>query len=334
MVHSRFSTNTFPSWDRAHPFRYICHNGEINTLQGNVNKIRGREASMASTLLGDDLKRILPVLEPDLSDSGTFDNVLELLYMAGRSLPEAIMMMIPEAWQNHPTMPLKKRDYYEFQSCLMEPWDGPASILFTDGKVIGAVLDRNGLRPSRYIVTVDDRVILSSEVGVLDLDPSQILVRGRLQPGRMFLVDFQKGRIVEDEEIKEEICGKQPYGKWLKAHRITQEELPVTGEPHGFYPQTILERLRLFGYTFEHVRLILKPMADTGKEPLGSMGNDTPLACLSDKPRLIYDYFKQLFAQVTNPPIDSIREEVVMSLVSYIGPEKNLLEKPPSTQPG
>jgi len=329
MVHSRFSTNTFPSWDRAHPFRYLCHNGEINTLQGNVNKIRGREASMVSSLLGEDLKRILPVIEPDLSDSGTFDNVLELLYMGGRSLPEAMMMMIPEAWQNHPAMPKKKREYYEFQSCIMEPWDGPASILFTDGQVIGAVLDRNGLRPSRYIVTEDDRVILSSEVGVLDLDPSQIRVRGRLQPGRMFLVDFRKGRIVEDEEIKEEICGKHPYGEWLRAHRITQEELPVKGEPHGFYPQTILERLRLFGYTFEHVRLILKPMADSGKEPLGSMGNDTPLACLSDKPRIIYDYFKQLFAQVTNPPIDSIREEVVMSLESYIGPEKNLLEETP-----
>ncbi|MCX7788286.1 MAG: glutamate synthase large subunit [Spirochaetes bacterium] len=329
MVHSRFSTNTFPSWDRAHPFRYLCHNGEINTLQGNVNKIRGREASMASTLLGDDLNRILPVIEPDLSDSGTFDNVLELLYMAGRSLPEAMMMMIPEAWQNHPTMPQKKKEYYEFQSCIMEPWDGPASILFTDGQVIGAVLDRNGLRPSRYIVTEDERVILSSEVGVLDLDPAQIRARGRLQPGKMFLVDFQKGRIVEDEEIKEEICGKHPYGEWLRTHRITQEELPVRGEPHGFYPQTIIERLRLFGYTFEHVRLILKPMADTGKEPLGSMGNDTPLACLSDTPRIIYDYFKQLFAQVTNPPIDSIREEVVMSLESYIGPEKNLLEETP-----
>jgi len=330
MVHSRFSTNTFPSWDRAHPFRYLCHNGEINTLQGNVNKIRGREASLASPLLGEDLKRILPIIEPDLSDSGTFDNVLELLHMGGRSLPEAILMMIPEAWQNHPTMPQKKRDYYEYQSCIMEPWDGPASILFTDGKVIGAVLDRNGLRPSRYIVTEDDRVILSSEVGVLDLDPAQVRVKGRLQPGKIFLVDFQKGRIVEDEEIKEEICGKRPYGEWLRTNRITQEEIPVKGEPHGFDPGTILERLRLFGYTFEHVRLILKPMADTGKEPLGSMGNDTPLACLSDKPRLLYDYFKQLFAQVTNPPIDSIREEVVMSLESYIGPERNLLDETPA----
>ena len=329
MVHSRFSTNTFPSWDRAQPCRYLCHNGEINTLQGNVNKIRGREASMASSLLGDDIKRILPVIEEDLSDSGTFDNVLELLYIGGRSLPEAIMMMIPEAWQNQSTMPQKKKDYYEFQSCIMEPWDGPASILFTDGRVIGAVLDRNGLRPSRYVITADDRVILSSEVGVLDLDPAQIQCKGRLQPGKIFLVDFQKGRIVDDEEIKEEICGKRPYGEWLRSNRITQEEILPKESPHRFNSETILERLRLFGYTLEHVRLILKPMAETGNEPLGSMGNDTPLACLSEKPRLIYDYFKQLFAQVTNPPIDSIREEIVMSLESYIGPEKNLLEETP-----
>jgi glutamate synthase (NADPH/NADH) large chain len=329
MVHSRFSTNTFPSWDRAHPFRFISHNGEINTLQGNRNKMRGREGKLESKLFGPELEKILPLIEPDLSDSGTFDNVLELLYLSGRSLPEAIMMMIPEAWQNHTMLSQEKKEYYEFQSCLMEPWDGPASIVFTDGDVIGAVLDRNGLRPSRYYITTDDRVILSSEVGVLDLDPALIQVKGRLQPGKMFLVDFREGRIIEDEEIKKRICGKHPYGNWLREQRIEQDLLPINGESYGFYPDTILERLRLFGYTFEHVRLILKPMADSGKEPLGSMGNDTPLACLSDKPRLLYDYFKQLFAQVTNPPIDSIREEVVMSLESYIGPEQNLLEETP-----
>ena len=329
MIHSRFSTNTFPSWDRAHPFRYMSHNGEINTLRGNVNKVRGREDKLASPLFGEDIKKLLPLIEPDLSDSGTFDNVLELLVQSGRSLPEAVMMMIPEAWQNDELMSDEKRAFYEYSSCLMEPWDGPASIAFTDGKYIGAVLDRNGLRPSRYYITDDDRVIMASEVGVLPLATEAILSKGRLQPGKMFLVDFEKGRIVDDTEIKALICGRNPYRVWLSEQRLELSELDVLQESHGFYPETILERLKLFGYTFEHIRLILKVMADSGKEPLGSMGNDAALAVLSGKPRLLYDYFKQLFAQVTNPPIDSIREEVIMSLESYIGPERNLLETTP-----
>jgi glutamate synthase (NADPH/NADH) large chain len=291
--------------------------------------MRGREDKLASSLFGKDMEKILPLIEPDLSDSGTFDNVLELLLMAGRSLPEAIMMMIPEAWQNHNGMGDEKKAFYEYNSCLMEPWDGPASIAFTDGKRIGAVLDRNGLRPSRYYVTDDDRVIMASEVGVLPLAPESIKIKGRLQPGKIFLVDFEQGRIVDDEEIKAEICGGKPYRKWIKEQKLELSELNILHESHGFYPETILERLKMFGYTFEHIRLILKPMADTGKEPLGSMGNDAALAVLSDKPRILYDYFKQLFAQVTNPPIDSIREEVIMSLETYIGPERNLLDAGP-----
>ena len=329
MIHSRFSTNTFPSWDRAHPFRYISHNGEINTLRGNLNKMRGREETLSSSYLGDDMKNILPLIEPDLSDSGSFDNVLELLYMGGRSLPEAVMMMIPEAWENHTGMSDEKKAFYEFHGNLMEPWDGPASIVFTDGKVIGAVLDRNGLRPSRYYITDDDRVIMASEVGVLPLAPESILQKGRLEPGKMFLVDFEKGRIVDDAEIKSEICGRNPYRQWLDRQKLEQDDLEAAKEAHGFYPETILERLRMFGYTFEHLRLILKPMADSGREPLGSMGNDAALAVLSDKPRLVYEYFKQLFAQVTNPPIDSIREEVIMSLESYVGSQGNLLDTAP-----
>ncbi|ADN01970.1 glutamate synthase large subunit [Spirochaeta thermophila] len=328
MVHSRFSTNTFPSWDRAQPCRYMSHNGEINTLRGNINKMRSREGLLKSDLLGDELKEIFPIIEPDLSDSGTFDNVLELLMMGGRSLPEAVMMMIPEAWQNY-KMEDDKRDFYKYMSCLMEPWDGPASIAFTDGRVIGAVLDRNGLRPSRYYVTEDDLVIMASEVGVLPVDPAKVVKKGRLQPGRMFFVDFQEGRIVDDEEIKKKISNARPYGEWLKDQVIELDELKTEVEPHGFYPETIKERLRMFGYTREHLSMILKPMVQDAKEPLGSMGNDTPLAVLSNKPRLMYDYFKQLFAQVTNPAIDSIREWKVMSLETFIGPERNLLETTP-----
>jgi glutamate synthase (NADPH/NADH) large chain len=266
------------------------------------------------------------VIEPDLSDSGSFDNVLELLRLGGRSLPESVMMMIPEAWQNHHAMPQEKKDFYKFYSAMMEPWDGPASVGFTDGHYIGAVLDRNGLRPSRYYVTSDDEVIMASEVGVVPVDPAKVIKKGRLQPGKMFLVDFEEGRIVSDEEIKAKIAGERPYGEWLAKQEIHLNDLSPNKEPHGFYPQNLLDRMKMFGFTSEHLEIILKPCVENSKEPLGSMGNDAPLAVLSDKPRLVYDYFKQLFAQVTNPPIDSIREEVIMSLESFIGPELNLLD--------
>ena len=326
MVHSRFSTNTFPSWDRAQPMRFMSHNGEINTLRGNINWMKARQGVMKSELLGPELPSLFPILSLDTSDSGVFDNALELLLMAGRSLPEAVMMMIPEAWQNHESMSEAKRAFYEYHSCLMEPWDGPASICFTDGHYIGAVLDRNGLRPSRYYVTHDDRLIMSSEVGVLDVPHEQVKIKGRLQPGKMFLVDFAEGRIIPDEEIKAQIAGKRPYAQWLRNQRIELQDLKPHQEGKHFEPATLLARLQAFGYTSEHLNIILTPMVTKGAEPLGSMGNDTPLACLSDKARLPYDYFKQLFAQVTNPPVDSIREEVIMSLECYIGPEGNLLE--------
>lgn len=325
MVHSRFSTNTFPSWDRAQPLRFMSHNGEINTLRGNVNKMKGREGMLQGKELGADLPKIFPVSEKDLSDSGHFDNVLELLIMNGRELPEAVMMMIPEAWQSHPTMSAQKKAMYEFFSTSMEPWDGPASVVFSDGKYIGATLDRNGLRPSRYYVTDDDHVVMASEVGVLDIDPARIVQKGRLQPGRMFLVNFEEGRIVDDAELKSKYSTARPYGEWLAAQRLSLDQLP--GVPAvGLDPASLGERQRLFGYTHEHLREILKPMAESGNEPLGAMGNDAALACLSDKPRLLFDYFKQLFAQVTNPPIDSVREKVIMSLKAYIGPERNLLD--------
>ncbi len=326
MVHSRFSTNTFPSWDRAQPMRFMSHNGEINTLQGNVNWMRAREGLLESELLGDDLARLLPVNEPGTSDSGGFDNVLELLLMAGRSLPEAVMMMIPEAWENHESMSMVRRAFYEYHACLMEPWDGPASIAFTDGHYIGAVLDRNGLRPSRYYITHDDRVIMASEVGVRPVEPSNVRNKGRLQPGRMFLVNFDEGRIVDDEEVKHRISTARPYAQWLAAQRIELADLAPADEPAGYQPDTLLPRLQAFGYTTEHMDIILRPMASGAQEPIGSMGNDAALAVLSDKPRLVYDYFKQRFAQVTNPPIDPIREEIIMSLECYIGPEGNLLD--------
>ncbi len=329
MLHSRFSTNTFPSWDRAQPLRFMSHNGEINTLKGNVNKMKARENTLRHGPMGEELRKIFPIIEPDLSDSGSFDNALELLYMMGRSLPESVMMMIPEAWENHQAMSETKHAFYEYNASLMEPWDGPASISFTDGHYIGAVLDRNGLRPSRYYVTDDDLVIMASEVGVLRLPPEKIIQKGRLQPGRMFLVDFDEGRIIEDEEIKERIAGEYPYADWLAAQRIEFGDLPKSENAHGFYPESLGQRLKMFGFTLEHLEIILKPMVDGKKEPLGSMGNDSALACLSERPRLVYDYFKQLFAQVTNPPIDSIREENIMSLESFIGPEKDLLERTP-----
>ncbi|EMI55367.1 glutamate synthase large subunit [Rhodopirellula sallentina] len=329
MVHSRFSTNTFPSWDRAQPLRFMSHNGEINTLRGNRNWMRAREGMAESEIYGDDLKKLFPVIEPHLSDSGTFDNVLEFLLMNGRTLQEAIMMMVPEAWQKHQTMPEEKRAFYEYFSCLMEPWDGPASIVFTDGKYIGATLDRNGLRPSRYYITHDDRVIMASEVGVLPVDPSIVREKGRLQPGKMFLVDFEEGRLIPDEELKANFASRMPYSKWLKEQRIRLADLHPEQEPHGFDADTLLSRMQAFGYTAETMNFMLRPLVEQLRDPVGSMGNDSALACLSDKPRMIYDYFKQLFAQVTNPAIDSIREEVIMSLECYIGPEQNLLAATP-----
>ena len=329
MCHSRFSTNTFPSWDRAQPLRFMSHNGEINTLRGNKNWMRAREGSAQSELFGEELSKLFPVIEPHCSDSGTFDNVLEFLLLNGRTLQEAIMMMVPEAWQKHETMPEEKRAFYEYFSCLMEPWDGPASIAFTDGQYIGATLDRNGLRPSRYYITHDDRVIMASEVGVLPVDPSLVKEKGRLQPGKMFLVDFEQGRLIPDEELKREFARRRPYGDWLRDQRIRLADLHPEAEPHGFDAETLVPRMQAFGYTTETMSFMLRPLVEQLRDPVGSMGNDSALACLSDKPRMIYDYFKQLFAQVTNPAIDSIREEVIMSLECYIGPEQNLLDATP-----
>jgi len=326
MVHSRFATNTFPSWDRAQPKRFMSHNGEINTLRGNMNWMAARQGTVESELFADEISKTFPVVEPDCSDSGTFDNVLEFLLMTGRTLQEAVMMMVPEAWQKHETMPEEKRAFYEYHSCLMEPWDGPASIAFTDGKYIGAILDRNGLRPSRYYITHDDRVIMASEVGVLPVDPAIVKEKGRLQPGRMFLVDFEQGRMVPDEEIKHDFATRRPYVQWLRNQRIELSDLRPTSEPHGFDPESLMPRMQAFGYTTETMQFMLLPLINELRDPVGSMGNDSAIACLSDKPRMLYDYFKQLFAQVTNPAIDSIREEVIMSLECYIGPERNLLE--------
>ena len=326
MVHSRFSTNTFPSWDRAQPNRFMSHNGEINTLRGNMNWMAAREGVAESELFGDDLEKCFPVCEPDCSDSGTFDNVLEFLLMTGRSLPEAIMMMIPEAWQSHESMYKAKRDFYEYHSALMEPWDGPASIAFTDGHYIGAVLDRNGLRPSRYYVTHDDKVIMASEVGVLHVQPENVKSKGRLQPGRMFLVDFEQGKIIDDNELKRDLSVRRPYGDWLENQALDIQELPAATPAEHLEGADLLSRMQAFGYTVETLSFMLAPLVTEKRDPVGSMGNDSALACLSDQPRMIYDYFKQLFAQVTNPAIDSIREEMVMSLECYIGPEGNLLD--------
>jgi len=325
LVHSRFSTNTFPSWPLAHPYRYLAHNGEINTLQGNRNWMRAREALLASDLLPGDLDRIFPICTPGASDSASFDEVLELLHLGGRSLPHAVLMMIPEAWENHATMDPDRRAFYRFHASLMEPWDGPASVAFTDGTVIGAVLDRNGLRPSRYWVTDDDRVIMASEVGVVDLDPARVVAKGRLQPGRMFLVDTSAGRIIDDAEIKAELAALHPYAAWLRDGLVDLEDLPPR---LMLVPQhaSVVTRQREFGWTTEELNLLVAPMARTGAEPIGSMGTDTPVAVLSARPRLLFDYFQQLFAQVTNPPLDAIREELVTSLSATVGPEGNLLE--------
>jgi len=331
MVHSRFSTNTFPNWARAHPYRYICHNGEINTLRGNINWMHARQGLFESDLFGDDLEKILPVIDAGGSDSAMFDNTLELLVLAGRSLPHAVMMMIPEPWTGDPLMSPEKRAFYEYHSCLMEPWDGPASIAFTDGIRIGAVLDRNGLRPSRYYVTKDDLVIMASEVGVLDIPPDRIIRKGRLQPGRMFLIDLEKGRIVEDDELKQEIATQKPYADWLGVNIVTLEELPDVPSPHEPDHKTVLKRQQAFGYTSEDLRILMAPMAADGNEAVGSMGNDAALAVLSDRPQLLYNYFKQLFAQVTNPPVDCIREDIIMSMGTSIGREFNLLEPTPES---
>jgi glutamate synthase (ferredoxin) len=330
MVHSRFSTNTFPSWDRAHPYRYVAHNGEINTLRGNINWMHAREALFESELFGEDVGKIPPVVNPNGSDSAMFDNVLELLVLAGRSLPHAIMMMIPEPWSKNAQMDDARRAFYQYHASLMEPWDGPASIAFTDGRKIGAILDRNGLRPSRYYVTTDDLVIMASEAGVLDIPPEQILRKGRLQPGRMFLVDTEEGRIVEDEEIKQQVVNERPYRQWLNEHLVHLDKLPAAPEVPVPDHDTLLQRQIAFGYTFEDQRIIMTPMARDGVEAIGSMGNDTPLAALSGKPRLLFDYFKQLFAQVTNPPIDCIREELITASEVWLGSEGNLLEPQPA----
>ncbi|MGE5347374.1 MAG: glutamate synthase central domain-containing protein, partial [Acidithiobacillales bacterium] len=329
MVHSRFSTNTFPSWSRAHPYRYISHNGEINTLRGNVNWMQARQRMFSSKLFGDDLSKVLPVIDTEGSDSAMFDNVLELLVLAGRSLPHALMMMIPEPWSRHESMSPELKAFYEFNSCFMEPWDGPASIAFTDGTQIGAVLDRNGLRPARWVATRDGLVVMASEVGVLDIPPERVLGKGRLRPGRMFLVDTAEGRIVPDEEIKGRLAGENPYAAWLSEHLVRLDDLPEPPEVIEPDHETVLCRQETFGYTLEDVRMLVSPMADTGTEPIGSMGTDIPLAVLSERPQLLYDYFKQLFAQVTNPPVDADRETIVMAVDTAIGPEENLLEPTP-----
>jgi glutamate synthase (ferredoxin) len=329
LVHSRFSTNTFPNWARAHPYRYLAHNGEINTLRGNVNWMTARENTCASALFGPDIKKVLPIIDQRGSDSGMFDNALELLVLAGRSLPHAMMMMIPEPWSGDEFMSPAKKAFYEYHSCLLEPWDGPASIAFTDGVRIGAVLDRNGLRPSRYYVTKDDRVIMASEVGVLDVPPEKVLHKGRLQPGRMFLVDIERGRIIGDDEIKNEIAAAHPYADWLREHGVTLEQLPPAPVLHKPNHGTIRLRQRAFGYTSEDLKILMAPMARDGSEAIGSMGNDAALAVLSDRPQLLYNYFKQLFAQVTNPPVDGIREEIIMAMETTIGSEYNLLEPTP-----
>ena len=355
LVHSRFSTNTFPSWPLAHPYRYVAHNGEINTVRGNRNWMRAREAMLASDLIPDSrdgrgIERLFPVLDEEGSDSASFDECLELLHMGGRSLPHAVLMMIPEPWENHEEMTPERRAFYQFHAALMEPWDGPALIAFTDGSVIGAVLDRNGLRPGRYWVTSDGLVVLASEVGVLDIDPATVVRKGRLQPGRVFLADTVAGRLVEDEEVKAALAAEHPYEDWLHAGLIHLDDLPDPpsqgglggravppdgGAPGGRLPgestEDIITLQRMHGYTEEELRVILAPMARTGAEPIGSMGTDTPVAVLSDRPRLVFDYFSQLFAQVTNPPLDAIREELVTSLGTITGPEQNLLEPIPAS---
>src|SRR5215467_13897421 len=324
VVHQRFSTNTFPSWSLAHPFRYISHNGEINTLRGNINWMKARQALFESELFGEDVRDLLPVTVEGGSDSAMIDNALEMLIMCGRSLPHAMMMLIPEAWDGHESMSEEKKAFYEYHSCLMEPWDGPASMVFTDGVRIGAVLDRNGLRPSRYCVTKDGLVVMASEVGVLDIPPENILVKGRLQPGKMLLIDTQEGRIIDDAELKHKIAAEKPYRQWLDSNMVRLADLPAHPVPAPSH-ETVLLRQQVFGYTHEDLRILMAPMAKNGEEAIGSMGTDTPLAVLSNRQPPLFNYFKQLFAQVTNPPLDAIREELVTSMSTALGPERNLL---------
>jgi len=326
LVHQRFSTNTFPSWDLAQPFRYMCHNGEINTLRGNVSRMRAREELMKSDLFGEDIEKLFPIVSEGKSDSASMDMVVELLLMTGRSLPEVMMMMVPEAWEKHQTMSADKKAFYEFNSCIMEPWDGPASIPFTDGNFIGALLDRNGLRPSRYTVTKDGNVVMSSEIGVLNIKPENVIKHGRLEPGKMFLVDMNAGLIVEDDEIKSKIISKHPYKKWVSDHTLPLAKVPYTDFKRPIEITDYKTRLRLFGYTSEDLNTIIKPMAINAKEAIGSMGTDTPLAVLSDKPQLLYNYFKQLFAQVTNPPLDGIREEIITDISLALGGDRNIFD--------
>ncbi|MEM6517210.1 MAG: glutamate synthase central domain-containing protein, partial [Bacteroidota bacterium] len=326
LVHQRFSTNTFPTWDLAQPFRYMCHNGEINTLRGNVSRVLSRQELMKSDWFGDDIKSIFPIVLPGKSDSASMDMVVELLLMTGRSLPEVMMMLVPEAWEKNPDMSEAKRAFYEYNSCLMEPWDGPASIPFTDGNYIGAVLDRNGLRPSRYTVTKDGFVVMSSETGVIDIDPKNIERHGRLEPGKMFLVDMNQGRIIDDEEVKEAVVNKHPYKTWLDENLVHLADIPAKEGPIEHDETPLLKRQIVFGYTQEDLNVIIKPMAQLAKEPIGSMGNDTPIAVLSEKPQLIYNYFKQLFAQVTNPPLDGIREKLITDISLTLGEDTNLFE--------
>jgi glutamate synthase (NADPH) large chain len=331
LVHSRFSTNTFPSWERAHPYRYIMHNGEINTRRGNLNWMKAREALCESELFGDDLKKILPIIDEDNSDSGMFDNCLEFLSLSGRTLPHAAMMMIPEPWSNHESMSDEKKAFFEYHSCMMEPWDGPAAVAFSDGKIIGAVLDRNGLRPARYCVTKDGMIVMASEVGVLDIPAEDIIVKERLRPGRMLLVDTEVGRIVTDEEIKNRVVNQHPYRKWLDENMLNLSELPTGSKVPDVSHATVTMQQQTFGYTFEELRKLFRPMAKDGIDPIGSMGIDTPLAVLSGQPQLFYNYFKQLFAQVTNPPIDGLREAIVTATGTAIGPEKNLIDPQPDS---
>ena len=326
LVHQRFSTNTFPSWKLSHPYRMVAHNGEINTLRGNVNWMAARQASVSSPLFGKDISKLWPISYEGQSDTACFDNALEFLVQGGYSLAHAAMMLIPEAWAGNPLMDAKRRAFYEYHACLMEPWDGPAAMAFTDGRQIGATLDRNGLRPARYFVTDDGLVVMASETGVLPFPEQNIVQKWRLQPGKMLLIDLEKGRIVSDEEIKAELANAHPYQQWLDRTQIKVHELPDATEHQPRTNVSLLDRQQAFGYTQESVKFLMVPMAQDGQEAIGSMGNDTPVSALSNRPKLLHTYFKQNFAQVTNPPIDPIREELVMSLVTFIGPRPNLLD--------
>jgi len=329
LVHQRYSTNTFPAWRLAQPFRLLCHNGEINTVRGNANWMNARQAQFQNEAFGDRMSKLYPVCIPGNSDSATLDNTLELLYHTGRDLPKAMMMMVPEAWQNHMTMSEEKKAFYEYNSCLMEPWDGPALMPFTDGTFVGAILDRNGLRPARYLVTTDDQVVMASETGVVDIDPAKIVKKGRLEPGRMFLINLEEGRIVEDAEIKRDVTTRQPYGEWLSEKMVTIHDLPSAEADEPFSGDALINQQQLFGYSLEDMRIVMRPMLEKGVEALGSMGVDIPLAVLSDRPQPLYNYFRQLFAQVTNPPLDGIREEIVTSLTTNIGMERDLFKETP-----